>query len=142
MLAVTEPKAEIKAAAERLRTFRGSDNCEPYTNSIQYDDDLKLIACAYLAEHPADDDVLVDEEWLMGCGFKVRESGTLTLSWTTREGTIAWSIDVWQGHLCEFWYCAIQRLGQECDRIAWPNSTSRSDVRNLCRALGVELDAE
>lgn|SRR3990167_957904 len=96
------------------------------------------------AEHPVDDGEAITEDWLRKIGFRSSSDGVLTM---TIEDPVAdqthviWSIDFWQGHLCEWWYCAVQRLGQDCDRIAWPHSKTRRDVRRLIGALKGSDDA-
>lgn len=127
------------AAVERMRTKWTATSKtldERGEHRIEYLTDLAVITDAYLSEHPSDDAQPVTEEWLMKVGFRVREDGVMTYTHLVNEPVrIVWSVDLWQGRLCDWWNCAVQRMAQDCDRIAWPHAQTRGDVRQLFRAL-------
>lgn len=83
------------------------------------------LAYAYLAEHPADDELAVDEAWLRSVGFSDTK----------------WDGEVELGRL--YAHCgttiALSLCGEYSDEsVALPCKT-RGDVRRLCKALGIEL---
>lgn len=113
-----EMNEELKAAIERRRKYLGWK----YYGAIS---DVLLLADAYLAEHPEDDDEPTTEEWLRESGFVNYEGWPsskigletlpgLYLSWNSAENTFR--LDEC---LCECF--------------------TRGDVRRLCSALGIEL---
>lgn len=53
-----------------LRYYRGTElGRNVYRTNSGMDDSAHVIANAYLAEHPADDDTPIDEAWLKASGF-------------------------------------------------------------------------
>lgn len=111
---------EPKAAVERLRKASTDGWMLAYSERPMFGhpsrqmEDWEIIAAAYLADHPADDDVLVTNEWIGGFGHM--ESLRL---WQNELGW-NWS---WRGG-----YCGV------LDSVK-----TRGDVRKLCRSLGIEL---
>ena len=80
----------------------------------------------YLAEHPADDDELVTDEWLRSVGFKEEENELRSLS-IGHDSIVCW--DAYDDALPTFWVRA-----WELQHIQ-----TRGQVRNLCKALGINL---
>lgn len=62
---------DVRAAAERLRKNRYNDNSiyEGIDHTKERDIDRKILADAYLALHPADDDEPVTEDWVIESGL-------------------------------------------------------------------------
>lgn len=85
---------DVRAAAERVERFtriatQGTPNQAPAYRDAAYMEvycgtphtqmeDFRALALAYLAEHPDDDQLPVDEEWLRSIGFEA-EGGWLAL---------------------------------------------------------------
>ena len=136
---------ELKAAAERIRRISGGENrVEVYGTTEKLSDgkwrnphnDLLELVDAFLAEHPADDDVAIAEEWLKSVGF-------------TEEGKQRWPVLVSpqsskNGPICRIYYEPLNG----CDgwQIGWkdacgsiPTLDTRSEVRQLCIALRITL---
>lgn len=120
--------AELRAAAERL----ADAIAENRTPRIE---DANEVALAWLAEHPADDDEPVTEEWLRGVGF-ANEPGTIEAEtrlgilrtyreFKDREGDRRWEID----DRDVFTTFIPKQLKPK----------TRGAVRDLCRALGIKL---
>ena len=108
---------DIRAAAERCKdlfgTFVDFDNMP-----IECIKDLFVLAQAYIAEHPADDDEPVTDEWLDSV-FGTDDS--LCTEWHDEWGEkITW----------------LDKFGL----VSIPMPKTRGDVRRLCRALGIELN--
>ena len=114
---------ELKAAIQQYR-----DRAYPDTNDgwCDCDADAKIIADAYLAEHPADDDEPASEAWLTSVKWEAvgntwycmsAKEGQPILMWVRVDGSLR-----------------IAGL-KEASRI----NATRGDVRLLCRALGIEL---
>ena len=112
---------KLKAAAERLRVLFES-GCEVrsvYGEDYEHDysDDITRIAIQYLAEHPADDDEPIGEWWYatLSDSFKLLE-----VKWSPAELWIefaGWALTV-------------------------KSNPTKGDVRRLCAALGVTLEAK
>lgn len=133
---------EQKAALDRLRkheAITGMDFREsPYFVEGRGVDEFKrlldlfVLKDAYLAEHPADDDEPVTEEWLRSVfGGKP-------------TGVIGWNFSV-------YFYATqspelIYEYGQEADyfyqygNASLPECKTRGDVRRLCMDLGIQLN--
>lgn len=112
---------ETQAAAERL--------LKPYEQVERPWKDGQVVARAYLrAQHPADDDVPVDEEWLQAVGFL---KGRQRLHWETRHGDWYWELGPVR--------CWPKQNKWMVGGTVVKRQTIRGDVRLLCRALGVEL---
>ena len=127
--------SEIAAAAERISTKQPGDEYFWSHGGIgtKYLDDLKLIARAYIAEHPADDAEPITEDWLCSSGFYPAESyGGDGETWNKNIGgsdddTICFNLTTMKS---ELW------IGSRY--ISIPGST-RADVRALLRALKITL---
>lgn len=111
---------QVKAAAERLRRYYGSnESIESIyglgeSASMSYANDNMIVARnAALAEHPADDDEPITEEWL-------ESSGALD-ALTEAFGML---------HISD----GVVRVGK--------GLSTRGEVRRLCEALGIELNSE
>lgn len=136
---------EVKAAAEkpesRLRRF-AADLLEihgegPYqTGAAQRAVEL---ACAYLAEHPADDDELIDAEWLRSVGF-VEVGDKFKRLRIEIDGPTWRSAELIHFRLTDpYWRLdgCTENPFSSCEmRVA-----TRGDVRRLAKALGIDLKA-
>lgn len=116
-------------AAERLRSGFNYAQCPDHWQECN---DARLLARAYLAEHPADDDLPVDEAWLLSVGFI--ESGFRRLDlqpWGGLGRSLNWTDpsfnDAWEGEVV-----------MDFKRLPKPIKT-RGDLRLLALALGIEL---
>ena len=138
---------EVRKAAERLRQVyenaRNHDSCwisrvyEPdftgKSRESDYQRDRDIVTQAYLAEHPADDDEPVTEEWLLSIGFEL-----------TREGLpfhreIDGYLKPSPGNLLQPGESAYDwKLEPPANNLLAVLFT-RGDVRRICRALGIEL---
>jgi len=130
---------ELRAAAERVRRAMAGEH--PY--AIYGEDDAKtqgwydrkVLAEAYLAEHPADDAELVTAEWLIAVGGSLRSEEYQRFAFPVSHGELI----VW---LTE---------KDAAKRIAWfdtcddatgsyiPFDGTRGQMRRLCAALGIPL---
>jgi hypothetical protein len=139
---------ELRAALERLRRYdaegllayggpgdadklHGTAAVEMYQAAINSRDaDRAILADAYLAERPADDDLPVTEEWLRAVGFVWREDW---MSWVSDgcDQCIQVSRSV---EAPKEWTLQYER------DFCWPHALIvRSDLRRLCAALGIAL---
>lgn len=89
--------------------------------------DHVVVAELYLAEHPEDDDDTVTEEWLRSVMSDAQKS--LELSCNGLTFGVSWYVHKW---LCY--------VRQDDEHVELGEVKTRSDVRDLCRALGVSLD--
>lgn len=128
-------RPELREAAERLRRMRQESeshdggypaNAEGRRQSLY---DHAALAEAYLAEHRADDAEPITEDWLRSVGFDTADNPAWV--WIGDNFKIArhrvggrWQI------------CYLDDNGPSTD-IPGPNT--RHDLRQLCRALGIEL---
>lgn len=121
---MSDEMSDVRAAAERLRQMRADSEAfdggypDNEDGRLQSLCDHAILADAYLAEHPADESLDVDEDWLVQIGFQPDASGAL------------WIGDY---RLCWFGRGFFGFDGVEVE------SKTRGDVRRLCRALGVEV---
>lgn len=128
---------ELRAAAERRRAFLNGE-C-PYRGDVEWNGyvyalaeelrDMRILAAAYLDEHPADDDELVIEEWLRSVGFVDEDHEWLTLFPDDSDCRVTY--DRQNGEI------KVETVIAEGFRL--PHVKTRGDVRLLCRALGIEL---
>jgi hypothetical protein len=101
-----------------------------YERAASPDDDERAVLDAYLADHPADDDELIDERWLQSLGCQRREEWQ---AWVVPNDdqcvTLSRSAsypDLWD-------------LQYETD-FQWPNGLRfKRDLRVVLRALLIEL---
>lgn len=112
----------IKEIAARFRDPKKHDHY-----NTEWELDALELANAYLAEHPADEDEPVTEEWLRAIGFNddkefpgyvilLTECGYIEC--IGFDGGVEWML-----------------FGNELN----PGPQTRGQVRLLCRALGIEL---
>lgn len=145
--------SDVKAAAERSRKIQaGEDGLKVYlpkdpgaeythlasqilTNLIAKD--KSDLANAYLAEHPADDSERLTGEWVVkAIPFRGRSGGI-------QAGSVSVDIHTEGVFRCEFevWWnefgCWVRLFGAYLMRIE-----TRSDLRLLCRALGISLEGK
>ena len=130
---------DVTKAAERLRrTNKGEFLCNVYeTIEAQpmgelyelYQKDKEAVVAAYLAEHPPDSELAIDEAWLRSVGWIWTEAGTgIPNHWAWRGIVLAKFGDGWR----------VQIGGNEnlWEHFAEP---TRGNLRLLCRALGIQL---
>lgn len=121
---------ELRAAAERIRNH----SIGPHL--FKHGGDMATLAFGYLAEHPADDSLAIDEEWLRSVGFSV-------LWDVEKEFRFPTATDA---HLALF--CPSRREGYSCclggpsSYAPLPDIRTRGDLRLLCRALGIEMKGQ
>jgi hypothetical protein len=121
---------ELRAAVERVRRVEAGERLyEVYGPSVRGTDpshhDRQLIVWAYLREHPADSDLPVTQDWLASVGFEPNPS-----SLTFDHGPLSLELSA-------------ENVGDPpsveavFDGIV-PHVNTRSAVRRLLRALGIE----
>lgn len=112
---------ELKRVIERYRE-RNSNQSE-YQDSIVYSEDVDagILAEAYLAEHPADDDEPLSQEWLSSVSRGVFGKVAF-VSYELLDDASVWRM-----------------LGDDRGWYLFTSVKTRGDVRRLCRALGIEL---
>lgn len=119
--------SDVREAAERLREHSLLPHVRTADGRPYFEGDLKLLANAYLAEHPSDDDELITDDWWRdmsgGCRFIFSPDERLML-WLGADGMLQ--------------LCISDGGGDEISR-DMPHIKTRGDVRRLCKALGVEV---
>ncbi len=123
--------SEINAAnaAERLRQNESGDACYPFDGGVMEMEDTRTLAEAYLAEHPADDELEITDDWLRSVGFvDIDEHGSGMLLQVTDEGP-----EVSIGYRGQ-WLVG----GDELSEAAQPKT--RGQLRLLSKALGITLN--
>lgn len=139
--------SDVKAAAERLRRVQANraaeDVCwlsrvyDPLWNkghsNGSWQQDQDLIVTAYLAEHPADEDEPITEEWLRGVGFSICAHWGAMAIGDSDQIALEWDYGKWLIR----WRRPSDRLTTD---IPIPAPKTRSDLRLLCRALGITLE--
>jgi hypothetical protein len=121
---------EVKTAAERLRRGFDYGHCPDHWGEC---DDARVLAEAYLAEHHADDDEAITEDW----------ANTLSRRQVSDETDAIWVLgiaDVGRTAILlhrfsdagDFW---AMYLGD----VKLQMMATRSQLRQLCAALGIEL---
>ena len=111
---------ELRAAAERL--LQGARAYRDGLHNQQLD--LQNVADAYLREHPADDEQLIDEAWLRSVGF--------INTWGDKFRNVSGDIDiVVDGETV--------MLAYRSDYYDTATKATRGDLRRLAAALGIEL---
>lgn len=121
---------DVRAAAERLLKFE--KDCNFYGWPTRFDRDLFMesltFVSIYLAEHPADELLEVDENWLLAIGFMRVANGLRIGSQFHGRHHLRYA-NVFRHDDGQWW---ANGLGcSECK--------TRSDVRRLCKALGVTV---
>lgn len=106
---------EEREALERLRNHREIWS-EQYRDTQQGRDEA-ILANAYLREHPADDDELLNSTWVESAGLQFNPSCDAPYLYCNSGQWQLW-LSVWM-----------------CLR----NVNARGDVRRLCELLGIEL---
>lgn len=118
---------ELRAAAERLRRWKAGDH-EVMESRHMLHANWSMLADAYLAEHPADDDEAVTEDWIESvrtCPWCVIEfNDAVMLDW--EESTLYLHTEISDG------------IGV-VTRVELPHLKTRGDVRRFCRAFGKDL---
>ena len=103
------------------------------TIANRYDNAGYLLAKAWIAEHPADDDLCVTREWLQMVGWK-KEEGQPNKWNIARHDAMAiglWIVDDgWKAMLIH------NAVAQSC---IVRGLKTRGDVRSLCKSLNIEL---
>jgi hypothetical protein len=132
---------ELRAAAERLKSAVDlSDHADIGDILFTYREptrprakDVFLLAEAYLSSHPADSETPIDEEWLRSVGGKGDPWHDDSMSLATfRVPTIGMNVATLD----------FRRRNREVHiggTVMAKTPKTRSDVRRLCAALGIEL---
>lgn len=130
--------SDVQSAAERLRRVQQGETLKAvYSNphwaaatnyQLAHECDMAEVALAYLAEHPADSELPIDEEWLRSVGFEAFDEHGSGWFKDSPGGSTRVSIG-YRGQ----WLVN----GNEMEYAAQPKT--RGDLRRLCFALGVEL---
>lgn len=117
----------IKEALNRWRA-------QSYRNTLNRIQDMNKLACAYLAEHPADEDEPVTSEWIRSVAAVYWEAGKESY---------------WPGHELRFsekigdnpggFYIWNEGPHSHSQKPSYMPIKTRGQVRLLCRALGIEL---
>lgn len=122
---------EVRKAAERYRTWEhGAQEYMPPMVGVCRYSDMETLANAYLAEHPADDDEPVTEEWwdnTLGGRHVCIQYSNFGLWLDTRYGNVKVEL-----------YAESAALDSDCFVLTLLVKPTRGDVRRLCRALGIE----
>ena len=116
-----------REAAERVLQWMGPNPPEePYDMPI----DAETVCLAWLAEHPADSDVAITEDWLRRVGFAEVESdlGPRYSNHFEIVVPLKGAFNIWTSY--DEWLIS----GFD----SFPFKT-RGDLRLLCRALGIAL---
>lgn len=116
--------SNVREAAERLRVGSLFPHARTADGRPYFEGDLKLLAGAYLAEHPADESIEVDAEWLVQIGFEPDASGAL------------WIGDrrlCWDRRICWFGNGYFGFDGVELE------AKTRGDVRRMLKVFKVEF---
>ena len=131
---------DVREAAERLRRVIGCYGAslpmpvdEPLGTDNLYWADCCNVIHAYLAEHLADDDEVITEEWLRSVATDIHKALN-QLAFGCRAPNVA-RIICWPADDCFQWF--IDENGANPIPIKPP--ATRGDLRQLCRALGIEL---
>lgn len=114
---------ELRAAAERYRSKAYAESMDDMDECFR---DRALLADAYLASVPPDDETPIDEAWLRACGlygpYEHRPNDEVSIEAIYGGGYLSWS-PMRGARLCDL------HLG----------FTTRGEIRRLCSALGSEL---
>lgn len=131
---------DIIAARVRLCKEHGPDaayNDLPGQPGGRYIDDCEDLANAYLAEHPADDEMPVDVAWLELVGFNNYGTATHTSPKDRADGKTELCIEV---HATGRKITSVCETHTEvCYYAGVPDVSTRGDVRRLARALKIDL---
>ncbi len=150
---------ELRAAAERCEGYYLARKTPPGAASLpgEMRELLGKVLAAYLAEHPADDDEPITEEWLRSVGWQGDRwrLGTATYKELESELVNAKSGDYSRTAICahchdsfghpktpELWLqtCGVNTIGDiGCLNFTMGSIKTRGAVRRLCAALGVPL---
>lgn len=125
---------ELQAATDRIRRGEfGGENLESVYGGDRDSQfsricaDQRLLYLAYLAEHPADDDVLLTVSYMEQVGF---------LDIGPRGGVPRMRIQFL------IVYCLADRNRWTVNHVEVPEPKTRGDLRRLCAALGIPLTCQ
>jgi hypothetical protein len=121
---------ELKAAAERLRRGFNHAHCPDHCGDCN---DARTLADAYLAEHPADDDEPISEEWSDKIAARCWTDGT-DQEWKLGIGDTGHEAFLLLAKRENGIFWAMYMGGVKLQMIV-----TRADVRRLCSALGIAL---
>lgn len=135
--------SELREAVERLREWSYKLNRDDATQLVR---DYKVVVDAYLAEHRPDDDEPVTVEWLWSVG--ALPDGEVT----GQFGIRLWDFNEEESHgehpafhivvsLVDHsvWLESYDTNGKSQALIELPEKATYGRIRQLCRALGIEL---
>jgi hypothetical protein len=117
--------SEIKAAMDLMRKFEANGNQSDKGEAGCTMSAALTLAHLYLAEHPADEDLKIDEAWLRSVGFEHSDGG--------------WYITIASGPNRLYWVgglVSISRDGHKHVSLCTGINT-RGQLLRLCQALGI-----
>ena len=140
----------VYEAADRLRRDEAADR-PGYFSSVYAgsghcpDQDASTLAGAWLAEHPEDDHLPVDADWLLAAGGeKVKDirkpfddDGKYGTWPVVEYGPFVWYTNLWTGH-ADGTYTATYFLKYGGACLGASPELTRGQFRHLCLGLGVE----
>ena len=124
---------ELREAAER---YRNSDYCQRdsiiYTLTHQKSGDMKALADAYLAEHPADDGEAVTFDWCIANRFReISSGGDVPVRVESLDEAVLISFDLHHASL----YIAKAAKNRDTMALYLFDDPTRGQVRRLIAAL-------
>jgi hypothetical protein len=125
-----EMSKEVREAAQKI--LSEMNNLIEANHASRFDLKIKLLAEAWLAEHPEDDDEEPSEEWLEKVGFKEDDTDTGKFMWINNHKS-GNKFDL------QYWYEVDCWMIADADNEIEVYLATRGDVRRLARALLVEL---
>lgn len=128
--------SDLKAKCERVRRWKAGDwlkDIYPQAKdrgmeTALLEQDWRDVAVAYLAEHPADENEPVTEEWLRAVGFG--DNGYNYAGCHLRLGGLEYATGDTNG-FSPWFYCGVL--------ITDGGLKTRGHVRRLCNCLGIPL---
>ena len=125
---------EVKDA---LVHYRASENAKSDWGVTLRADDCRILASAFAAEHPADDDSPVTVEALMGLGFARQNRGGLYDDWIIYELQIGYAILGYTPHINAWWIADNSGDGESAS-ISLVKTIGQ--LRSLIRGLGGDAE--
>lgn len=139
---------EVKAAAERRSTYirLGFGDESDYITTGQAAEDALTLADAYLREHPADEELPIDEAWLRSVGFVDTPSFGMALTFRKEYGE---DVATFTLSCCDApnvgdgacWEIAVKSIELDPESAMLPcEPATRGQLRTLCRTLEIALE--
>ena len=119
----------VREAAERLNRYI-EDRTVTAADYEDCEGDIQYVANAYLAEHPADEDEPIDEDWLRSIGFHVN----------TGDDYYLWINSPNQDFDIQYWddWEEFRFATSKSDYDVPVSIKTRGQLRDLLKALGLE----